>query len=433
MIWKSEYIVRASFVSIVATTEELSGWGPGSRRPDTTYRPIHRLTFTVHEWLKGTGPEQIIVTVRPTEYSSYYVMPPKPWPATAAEAQSYSNRKLSERVTDYDDREALLFLAKDTAGWYQSSYDIRDVVDRVRTFVFHLYDEPHYTIWKYTIKNSPNRVWIPASASEQEGATGESSHFIESTDGTTWSLADFRRRKAALENTFDQNTEEYNACIRDKISHMAYLETIDMEEERAKAPKWYIKSATIQSGSPQGTRLSQFPSYSEGVLPWYTSPHFQLADSRDGTVTARPLPAGTYVFKEHLQHDDWLICEYKPDKMYANYTVTVEAPEGTIAEALFDPTTIGTAVGQDGVSDLLSSVKWEADTVTISVTEALGAYVIQVIELDGSVSLTLGVPAAARNENTYTWSVADQPWEAGDKLMLRIRRAPPHTPTPRSP
>ena len=48
---------------------------------------------------------------------------------------------------------------------------------------------------------------------------------------------------------------------------------------------------------------------------------------------------------------------------------------------------------------------------------------MDVIELDGSVSLTLDFDEATENTEagTYTWSVANQPWEDGALLMLRMR------------
>ena len=54
---------------------------------------------------------------------------------------------------------------------------------------------------------------------------------------------------------------------------------------------------------------------------------------------------------------------------------------------------------------------------------SLSGHVLDFIELDGSVSLSLSA-ADATMDNTagaYSWSVTSQPWEDGDKLMLRIR------------
>ena len=45
------------------------------------------------------------------------------------------------------------------------------------------------------------------------------------------------------------------------------------------------------------------------------------------------------------------------------------------------------------------------------------------IALDGSVALTLDVADATVDapNNTLSWPVVSQPWQSGNKLMLRIR------------
>ena len=50
--------------------------------------------------------------------------------------------------------------------------------------------------------------------------------------------------------------------------------------------------------------------------------------------------------------------------------------------------------------------------------------------MDGSVSLSLDAEDATVDaaSDTLSWSVASQPWEDGDTLMLRIRRGPNRPP-----
>ena len=56
---------------------------------------------------------------------------------------------------------------------------------------------------------------------------------------------------------------------------------------------------------------------------------------------------------------------------------------------------------------------------------ALADHMLDFIELDGTVSLSLDVVDATVDSanDTLSWSVASQPWEDGDKLMVRIREA----------
>ena len=60
---------------------------------------------------------------------------------------------------------------------------------------------------------------------------------------------------------------------------------------------------------------------------------------------------------------------------------------------------------------------------------ALSGHTLDLIALDGTTALSLDGGAAAVSGGTLTWSVATQPWQSGDKLMLRLRDAPAPDPT----
>ena len=64
-IFDSDTIVRASLLSASARAETV----PSDPGVAPTYRPVHELRFTVHEYLKGSGPAEIVVVVR-DEYTS---------------------------------------------------------------------------------------------------------------------------------------------------------------------------------------------------------------------------------------------------------------------------------------------------------------------------------------------------------------------------
>ena len=171
-------------------------------------------------------------------------------------------------------------------------------------------------------------------------------------------------------------------------------------------------------------------------------------------VTARPLPAGEYRINFHDIPPEQLICggwaAFGKTTLWDYVNVT--APVGVLHEAFFDPVAIGTAVGADGANGVLkpaaftvggasatiSSPKWESGTATmvLSPSASLAGHAIDFIALDGSVSMTLSFDDATRSGGTLTWSMAAQPWNAGDLLMLRIRSTnviitpPTATPTP---
>ena len=130
------------------------------------------------------------------------------------------------------------------------------------------------------------------------------------------------------------------------------------------------------------------------------------------------------------------------------WTVTVTAPSNTLHEFFFDPVTVGSAVGADSSNGVLKptsftstdggpatieSMSYDSGRVRVKVVpwEALSG-VLDVIELDGTVSTSLRVTSSAVDvgNNTFTWSVPSQPWEDGDRLMVRIRRAAPFAPAP---
>ena len=112
-------------------------------------------------------------------------------------------------------------------------------------------------------------------------------------------------------------------------------------------------------------------------------------------------------------------------------------------EALFDPVTDGSAVAADssngvlkpasftdagGATTTIERIEWEAETVNLKLTPhtALAGRVVDFIELDGKVSLSLIVDDATVDaaNDTLSWEVASQPWQSGDELMVRIRDVP---------
>ena len=136
------------------------------------------------------------------------------------------------------------------------------------------------------------------------------------------------------------------------------------------------------------------------------------------------------------------------------WTVTAVAPTGTLHEVFFDPVTDGAAVAADstkgvlnpasftdtnGASATIHRIAWEPDTggsgtvkLNLNPHTAIANRILEFIALDGSVPLSLEVADAATDtaNNTLSWTVASQPWQDGDKLMLRIREESisPHSP-----
>ncbi len=209
----------------------------------------------------------------------------------------------------------------------------------------------------------------------------------------------------------------------------------------------------LASGAPAGTVLESFPGArklirgaDEGLFE-----ATRIGDDDGSEVadtTGRPLPAGTYRYKSYYQMEDYIPCDFFPYYSYSHHKVVVTAPKGTLHELFFDPVNLGSGDATNGVlkpatftdtngaSAMIQSIEWEASStgsgqagtvkITLSPHNGLTAHVVDFIELDGTVSLSLNVSAATVDSanDTLSWSVSEQPWHDGDKLMVRIREGP---------
>ena len=59
----------------------------------------------------------------------------------------------------------------------------------------------------------------------------------------------------------------------------------------------------------------------------------------------------------------------------------------------------------------------------LSPHDGIAGHAVDFIALDSSVSLSMQIADATVDATTgaLSWTVASQPWQSGDKLMLRIR------------
>ena len=166
-------------------------------------------------------------------------------------------------------------------------------------------------------------------------------------------------------------------------------------------------------------------------------PHIQGGFTFNLDVVAnRPLPAREYRINHNLVPYGGAYCDAT---FPLEWTVNVTASAGTLHELFFDPVTVGSTVAADasngvlkpasftdanGASATLSNISYESGTVKLEVSPHTGltGHTVDIIELDGSVSLSLDIDDATVDSanDTLSWSVSSQPWEDGDKLMVRI-------------
>ena len=435
MLLRSDVVVRASLDSITATTETLSENGT------TTYRPIHDLSFTVHEYIKGSGADNIRVVVRPIRQLLN----------NTEDAQFVADVRLTGRNASWDDRQALLYLIHDTEEGYSQSYRVPNVSPTPGAYAFPVWDwDTHgLRVWDYTI-DTVRRVWLPANSATVP-SDPDDIEFItdgEETPHPTISLADFRARMNALDATLQagEGIEGYEGCISTKL----YREQYAREHPERPMP---TETGTANSGLAPGVELDRRtwePSntatdYHHYWLTGTDAGLFQVKRYDDDTdpkngyyttlETARPLPAGTYSVHHNFQHYGDKPCNYMPTDSYADWTVNVELPAGVLHELFFDPVRDGTTVEADSTNGVLEPatfagttiqrIAWEPPaTVKMEVTPhtSIADHILDFIALDGSVPLSLDVSDATTDatNNTLSWTVESQPWQAGDKLMLRI-------------
>ena len=470
MLYEAELVIRASLVSVAANTEAMTVEG------DAVYRPIHTFIFTVHEEIKGSAPRpRIQVVVRP---AGPLFVPGDPqyegwsWYVTAEEAQQEAIRLQGERITTWDNRQALLFLVQDTTDWYEEWYNMEQVNDRLRpgsdNCVFPFYTGWGFeSVWDYSV-DSRRRVWLPANTATVPPDIADLEFITDRRDGeTTMTLRDV---KGAMGDIWAQvragdGSDEYAECLSRKFW--------DEQNRRERPFDPDQRSEVIASGLPGGFELFRYEMptgdavYSDlwvsGDDPAYfqSTLHDGDADPANGynyaLETGRPLLGGTYSVLYNWQNYADIICNYKPEGKAWKWTVTAVAPTGTLHEAFFDPVTDGAAVAADsakgvlkpasftdtnGASATIQRIEWEpgtgqSGTVTLEITPHAGIadHILDFIALDGSVRLSLKVADATTDavNNTLSWTVVSQPWQGGDKLMLRIRQAPndrPHSPPP---
>ncbi len=388
------------------------------------------LRFRAVEYLKGTG-----------------------------EAEFSVRAETAGRNTAWDGREAVLFLdLPETQGAAGTEFRFADTT----TFDYGLDDvNPDRYLGDrsegFTVDAS-NPVWLPAESGAQ-GASGNADanpsfiadyQFPDAGDQDAVTLAELRAEIAWVDG--GDGVDGYDFCIRRALAWERYVrDWIAYYGSMWETPEF---EQAIPSGAAEGTIIHDYgpyhhsPAYDKFWLSGSDAHLFRsllIDDDNEASngynnhvVTARPLPAGEYTFNDHGQAHFSIPCDYK-NTIFLEWLITVTAPTGTIHEAFFDPVTLTAGgvganategalkpaaftVGSQSVE--LESLAWSGGSavLTLDTHVSLSGHALDFLALNGSVSLSLGGSAATASGNTLTWTVATQPWQAGDKLMLRIRQ-----------
>ena len=456
-IANSDIIVRASVSSVAGTVDV-------AEDPDifVVYIDFH---LRVHEYLKGSGPDDLIAVVWAGGHFD-----------TRQEAQDQLPSFLAERNSRWEERQAIIFL-NDSVYYVprteQSGYYFLAASDS--------WDDG------YSLASETDKRWLPSARPPggAGGAAGSAGEFLLSepqaqaaarsggASETTVTLGALKELITTVKARLNANggSEHQKDCVR-----QTYL--LERSERHVGIHNLGLETYPTHTCSSGQARVSVVwqDSRGSGYLPdgpraqvWLDNgdadlfavtfgPATRVDEDGDGTddgivydrhvVSARPLPAGEYRFQFNDRGAFFVICEGFTFRY--EWTVTVTSPPGVLHEAFFDPVAVGTAVKADGSNGVLrpasftdatdgsatiQSLSYEppaasrSGTVKLQVDLHTGlvGHVVDFIELDGSVSLSLGVADAAVDaaDKTLSWSVASQPWDDGDQLMLRIRESSP--------
>ena len=424
-------------------------------------------TFDALEYLKGSGGSELkAFTLGPSHY------------LTKSGASLAAAGLLSKHDTRWDDREAIVFLRKhdNLPGTKQTDRYWLGSIDIGRGHEYYSIASRHNQLWlpdaappgagglsgesggdsgeQRFLLDAPQEAVAPAGA---EGAIGQS----ETSETPTIALSALKELVAALEaevaaggTSTAYTAEEYRDCVYEKY---AWARKVQYKMEKDGWYHRYAEAAALTSGLPAGTFTAYHPSAGSVLANagptdpgnvmemWIGGEDEELFSSvwPGAAETVRPLPAGKYrFFYDLIPH--WLgICDGQPqeEKERFEWAVTVTAREGTVHEAFFDPVAEGSSVVADdyrgqlspagfSVGDAETAIRrigWDTNRAWVEFSSApsLAGHHVDFIELDGSVGLRLDVDDAATvatggEGSVLVWGVCEQPWTAGDQLMLRI-------------
>ena len=451
-IVKYDTIVKAQLdritTEIVTSTTE--GWSG-------KYYVALKFHLTVSEYLNGTGVDEITALwVRGKQFD------------TQQEAEAAAPGVVASRDTTWDALEAILFLqADDFYGTFSTSVQGAD------DYFLAIGGEHTHDMFSedlYSLHNKYSKLWLPSAGTE---GTDDSQEFLLAVPETgvvtpTITLGELKSRIAPInaELNAGDGTDAFITCVRNKYTGERIEQSRSSSLDRYFEPTW---GGSFSSGLPAGSELyeydhgqvvtedgtetkSKFWIDGEDATLFSITEGFRRSDpDRDrmlfiySVVLARPIPAGTYTFNHNYIPYGFLPCGRTST---FEITANVPLPEGVLHELLFDPVTVGTTVAADdtngvlepgtftkpnGASATIEGIAWEppetdseeSGTVKLEINPVSGnrSLSIDFIALDGTIILSLQVANATGDatNNTLSWSHDSQPWENGDRLMLRIR------------
>ncbi len=443
---KSPVIARVRLDSVSSAAES------GNTYQGTKYIALLEFSFSVEEYLKGSGADDIVA-----------VWAAAPFFDTEKEAEDALPAIAAARDAQWDSREAIVFLQTSELSLPSTQQANRYYLAWAGTWMNYGDNDA------YSLASRHNRLWLPAAAAvgEASQATGDQQRFLMAVPpatGTapTITLGEIKTRIGAVAAKLEagDGSEAYTECVQrtyyyeginsyriSKGEEGFFYRTPDQELASGLAASSVVYETLAYGGLPNRRHELWLDGGDEDLFRVEFSNGVPYDFSGDGTndsiqytqrvVSVRPLPAGVYGTHYNNRHVDLVPCEGYAFRH--EWTVTVNAPAGTLHQAFFDPMTVGTAVKADatngvlsptsftvgGTSTELTGLEWSNNQVvlTLGTHVSLSGHVLEFIDLSGNVALPLFIADAAVDSTagTYSWTMTSQPWEDGDKLMVRIR------------
>ena len=488
LIFESVFVVRASLVSVSTKTvsRERNYWwiDESAMLPGQVHAPLCWATFKIHfeiaEYLKGTGPTEVTVEV---PMSHWYIDDDRLLRYLHLEEEARQNAAdwWSRRSPLWDDGLAVLFLKRDIygeldltfthMGWGYDDYYRGGPQDYERSWLSSVGDDfvpPPATFGRLW--------WLEQEHGDNVPLTGDGSapRYVSesgpSREGPTpvvISLADLRSRLAEFGALLEKGSgiPDYEQCIFLVLANEASART-SREPLRP-----YRYERAVPSGLPSGTGIDWSNHFWDGAIAFeniwlegtdsdvfelvkFEAPNIEGDGYFELLTAVRPLPFGEYSLERHYDNPVFRLCSgFKPNGFvllqYDQWTISVAASvEGTAHEAFFDPASLGSGSGYsgeggvlrpavivaEGLQTTITGLIWRQGTISMSLEPftSLAGYDIDIVDLDGSVRLTLSAAEASidRDAGGLDWRAPTQPWGEGDTLMLRIR---PEGPAPATP
>ena len=376
-------IADADIIAIVSLASSTTAVETLTYEGQNGYVGALKFTFTVEELLKspaGSSPTQIVAMV--SSLQGY---------AERSDAQAKAEKMARERDTQWDDRQAIVFLATHSLKFPGSLSDDLHFMSYV-DYTYGLGD-------RYSIASIRNQLWLPEARDSDNGGgntarTPQERRFLTGiaqevpditykattvfTESTSIALSEFRATVARIEAELAGQSEAYQDCVRENYERLQKVALWAARGDDFMSPETF--TAEIGSGEKAGTEIIyNTRKIILGPNGWESRTELLGADAalfRIGETTksdiatvgalnsinaqkqgiertwhvqpmetVRPLPSCFYSFTWKYHRAEYVLCA--PDVFY-NHTVNVNvaAPIGTVHEALFDPVTLRQAQGR---------------------------------------------------------------------------------------